>query len=162
VYSIDELRSTNIRPAASQIDATDVPKSLDALTRIKAIIADIVEGTTVTKTTTGTNPNTETQSQTKPFATATEGTLVETLVQNAYDHVDFYLNAVGSAPTMAGSNAAASSYNVYAAVRQLELNRQFIIAEVHAYIALTYPSYTYSLLPVLEMLANTSMLSSLI
>ena len=141
----DELRSTNIRPAASQIDATDVPKSLDALTRIKAIIADIVEGTTVTKTTTGTNPNTETQSQTKPFATATEGTLVETLVQNAYDHVDFYLNAVGSAPTMAGSNAAASSYNVYAAVRQLELNRQFIIAEVHAYIALTYPSYTYSL-----------------
>jgi len=141
----DELRSTNIRPSASQIDVTDVPKSLDALSRISAIISDIVQGTTVAKTTTGSNPNTLSQSQTKPFATATQGTLLTGLITNATAYINFYINATGSAPTMTGSNAAASLYNVYAAVRQLELNRQFIIAEVHAYIALTYPAYTYSL-----------------
>ena len=137
----DELRSTNIRPAASQIDATDVPKSLGALTRIKAIISDIVEGNLVTKTT----GNAETQSQTKPFATATQGTLAEDLVQDIYDHINYYINAAGSAPSIAGVNAAATAYDVYSAIRQLELNREFIVAEVHAYIALTYPAYTYTL-----------------
>ena len=141
----DELRSTNIRPASSQISLDDVPKSLDALTRIKAIVSDIVEGVTVTKTTTGSNPNTQTQSQTKPFATATQGTLAEDLVQDAYDYIDFYVNSVGSAPSMTGSNAASASYDVYSAIRQLELNKEFIVAEVHAYISLTYPSYVYTL-----------------
>ena len=141
----DELRSTNIRPSASQIDVTDVPKSLDALSRINAIISDIVQGTTVAKTTTGSNPNTLSQSQTKPFATATQGTLLTGLITNATAYINFYINATGSAPTMTGSNAASSLYDVYAAVRQLELNREFIIAEVHAYISLTYPAYTYSL-----------------
>ena len=130
----DELRSTNIRPSASQIDVTDVPKSLDALSRINAIISDIVQGTTVAKTTTGSNPNTLSQSQTKPFATATQGTLLTGLITNATAYINFYINATGSAPTMTGSNAASSLYNVYSAVRQLELNREFIIAEVHAYI----------------------------
>jgi len=60
----DELRSTNIRPAASQISSGDVAKSLDALTRLKAIVTTIIQGSTVAKTTTGSNPNTQTQSQT--------------------------------------------------------------------------------------------------
>jgi hypothetical protein len=141
----DELRSTNIRPAASQIGSGDVAKSLDALSRISAIISDIVQGNTVAKTTTGSNPNTVAQSQTKPFATATQGTLLTGLITNATAYINFYINAIGSAPTMTGTNTPASAYDVYAAVRQLELNKDFIIAEVHAYIALTYPSYTYTL-----------------
>ena len=139
----DELRSTNIRPATSQISSGDVPYSLDALTRIKAIVSDIVRGITVAKTTTGSNPNTEIQSQNKPFASATEGTLVENLAQNAYDYIDFYINSTGLAPAMTGSNNPSETYNVYAAIGQLELNREFIVAEVHAYISLTYPMYTY-------------------
>lgn len=141
----DELRSSNIRPAPSQILSGDVPKSLDALTRFKAIISNIVQGITVTKTTTGSNPNTQTQSQTKPFATGTEGTVLENLVQNAYDYINFYINSSGSAPSISGSNTATESYNRYAAVRQLELNRNFIVAEIHAYIAATYPGYSYSI-----------------
>ena len=137
----DELRSTNLRPATSQIDPTDVPKSIDALTRIQAIISDIVQGVSVTPTT----GNTETQSQTKPFATATEGTAAEDLLQDAIDYINFYVNSTGSAPAMSGSNSATDVYNRYAAVRQLELNREFIVAEVHAYIADTYPSYTYTI-----------------
>jgi len=141
----DELRSTNIRPAPSQIGVGDVAKSLDALTRLKAIVTTIIQGSTVTKTTTGSNPNTLTQSQTKPFATATQGTLAQGLVQNAYDYINYYVNSSGSAPSMSGTVAPVSAYDVYAAVRQLELNRSFIIAEIHAYIANAYPSYTYTL-----------------
>ena len=137
----DELRSTNIRPSASQIDPSDAPKSLAALARIRAIVSDIVSGVTVTPSV----GNTETQSQTKPFATATEGTLAANIIQDAEDYINFYVLASGSAPAMSGSNSATETYNVYAAIRQLELNRDFIVAEVHAYIAATYPSYVYSI-----------------
>ena len=43
-----------------------------------------------------------------------------------------------------GSNQKIQAYNAFAAVRQLELNRVFIKAEVLAYIAATYPAYSYN------------------
>jgi len=136
----DELRSTNVRPASSLINSGDKTYSLAALAYIKTILNNIVTGGTVT-----TNQITYAQNKTLPLATSTEGTLAGNLIQNAIDYITFYLNSTGSAPTMTGTNTPASTYNPYAAIRLLELNRNFIIAQTHAYIAATYSSYTYTI-----------------
>jgi len=142
----DELRSTNIRPATSQIDPTDVPKSVAALVWLASVLEAVVTGVTFSKTTTGSNPNTLTQSQTKPFADSSVGNVVNLVVQNAYTYITDTLIIGGpSGITFVGTNTPVSDYDTYAAVRQLELNREFIVAEIHAYIADTYPAYTYSL-----------------
>jgi len=135
----DELRSTNIRPAASQVAAGDVTYSLAALAYIKTIISNVVTGTTVT-----TNQITYSQDKTLPLATGTEGTTVQNLVQNIIDYINFYINSTGSAPAMTGTNTPASTYDPYAAARLLELNRNFIVAQTNAYIAATYPAYSYN------------------
>ena len=49
----DELRSTNIRPAASVVNSSDVQYSLQGIQRMEAIISDVVQNNTVTKTPSG-------------------------------------------------------------------------------------------------------------
>ena len=134
----DELRSTNIRPAGSLIAAGDVAKSLDGLTRLKAVIANVVTGASVTKT----PSNTKSQTIVTPYGTGT-GTTVQNLVQNAYDQVNKAINNVGSYPALTGTNTPTSTAALYAAARLLELNKEFLAEEVTAYITATYPAYTY-------------------
>ncbi len=137
----DELRSTNIRPAGSLVDAGDVAKSLAGLTRLKAVIGDVVQGTSVTKT----PSNTQTQTIVTPYGSLATGTAVQDLVQDAYDHIDKAINNVGSYPTLTGSVDPITTQSYYDAVRLLELNKEFLAEEVTAYITTTYPSYVYDI-----------------
>jgi len=135
----DELRSTNVRPAGSLVNSSDVPYSLDALAFLKTLLNNVVQGVDVTELQSGVQ-----QVIARPYATATEGTLVQGLLDNAIDYIDFYLNGNGSAPTMTGQNNTVDDYDRLAAATLLYLNKEFAVAETLEYIAQTYPSYTYN------------------
>ena len=73
----DELRSVNVQPRTvynaktSLTPRTDIHYSVRALERLQEVVGDIVDGSTVTKTTTGPTPNTRTQVQSWPYAETT-------------------------------------------------------------------------------------------
>ena len=49
----DELRSTNIRPASTVVNSSDVQYSLQGIQRMEAILSDIIQNSSVTKTPSG-------------------------------------------------------------------------------------------------------------
>lgn len=136
----DELRSTRIVAAGSFVSNTDTPYSLSALARLKAVIglAITAPGTIVKTSGNALDPIT-----TRPVGSAGAGTAAENLVQAIDDYIDFYINASGSAPALTGTNTPETSTGYTYAVESLEANRAFLKAEILAYIALTFPGYTY-------------------
>ena len=138
----DELRSTRIKPAGSLVSAADTPYTLDALSRMAAITSNIVQNIAITKTTgNALNPVT-----TSPAGSAAAGTAAAELWTQIKDYADFAVNGATSdstVPVMAGSNTPNTSTDFTYAVETLEANRAFLLAEVTAYIADTYPAYTY-------------------
>jgi hypothetical protein len=133
----DELRSTRIEPASSIISAGDVTYSLAALQRLSSIISNIVQNIAVVKSTG--NPLDQTTS--RPAGSATEGTAVSNLFTAAKNYIDFYINTVGTAPALTGTNYWSTNENVYNAVNVLEINKEFLAEEAVAYINVTYPLY---------------------
>ena len=136
----DELRSTKISPAPSLVDPADTPYSLDAISRIEAIMYDVVTNPSNITKTTGNSLDPDT---THPAGAAAAGTAAAGIVQDIYDYIDFEINANGTSPTLAGSNTPLTSTDYTYAVESIEANREFIKAEVLAYIANTYPAYVY-------------------
>ena len=136
----DELRSTRIEAAGSFVDSADTPYSLSALARLKAIIglAITAPGSIVKTTGNALNPVTS-----RPVGSAGAGTAAQNLIQNIDDYIDFYINASGSAPTLTGSNTPETSTGYTYAVESLEANREFLKAEILAYIAFTFSGYVY-------------------
>ena len=136
----DELRSTRISPASSLVAPADVPYSLDGISRLQAIISDAVTAPgNITKTT----GNALDPVTTHVVGSAPAGTAAAGIVQDIYDHIDFEINATGTKPTLAGSNTPLTSTDYTYAVESIEANREFLKAEVLAYIADTYPAYVY-------------------
>ena len=138
----DELRSTRVKPASSLVAGGDVAYSLDALSRLSAVMSNIVTNGSVTKTT----GNASNQVTTAPAGSATAGTDAANLVQQIYDYIDWQINGVSgdsTVPVTTGSNTPNTSTDYTYAVEAIEANRVFLVAEVVAYIADTYPSYTY-------------------
>jgi hypothetical protein len=103
-----------------------------------------VSSAAITGTSTKSTTNTGTLSATVPLSTSTQVPLVHGMLQNIRDYIDKKINATGdiSLPTMTGTNTPVETYDIYAAVRQLELNRSFIVEEVIAWLTETYPLYT--------------------
>lgn len=71
------------------------------------------------------------------------GAAVETLVDDIYKYIDSEINSNGETPIVNGTNTPLSSTGYTYAVECLEANRDFIIAEITAYIADTYPLHSY-------------------
>lgn len=136
----DELRSTRIVPAGVLVDSADTPYSLAALARLKAVIGlAITAPGTITKTT----GNALDPVTTRPVGSAGAGTAAQNLIQAIDDYIDFYINASGSAPTLTGSITPETSTDYTYAVESLEANREFLKAEIAAYIAFTFSGYLY-------------------
>ena len=136
----DELRSTKITPAGSLVDSGDTVYSLAGIARLQAVISDVVQNTGITKSTS----NAETQNTTDhPAGSAAAGTSAAVIIQDLYDYINFKLNAVGTEPTMSGSNDAITETGTTYAVEVIEANRTFLVEEVIGYIADTYPAYVY-------------------
>lgn len=140
----DELRSTQILPAASLVAAIDVPFSLDAISRLEAIMYDVVTNPSNITKTTGNLLDPDT---THPIGSVAAGTAAADLAQQIYDFIDFKINGATSdstIPTKTGSLTPQTSTDYTYAIESIEANREFIKAEVIAYINNTYPSYSYT------------------
>jgi len=137
----DELRSTNAGPAGSLIDLSDVLYSSGALTRLETVVGQIVLGSNVTEST----GNTATQSAAFPYASSDEEADVKQLVRLMQHRIDF-----GAGTTHMISNTDPTGYNVgylagYGDARRLlKENKEFLKAEIIAYIAENYPTVKYS------------------
>ena len=136
----DELRSTRISPASGLVEGTDVAYSLDGISRLQAIISNAVTAPgSITKTT----GNALDPVTTHVVGSGAAGTAAAGIVQDIYDHIDFEINATGTKPTLAGTMTPLTSTDYTYAVESIEANREFLKAEVLAYIADTYPAYVY-------------------
>jgi hypothetical protein len=140
----DELRSTKITPAGVQTAAADVPKSIAAIARLKAIMNSIVANSSVTKST----GNALTQVTSRPAGSSPAGIGAVALLQELEDYIDYRVNGVSgdsTVPLIRGTSTPETSTGYTFAVECIEANRAFLIAEVHAFIAVNYPSYTYTI-----------------
>ena len=137
----DELRSTNAGPAGSLTNRSDALYSSGALTRLETVVGQIILGSNVTEST----GNTSTQSAVFPYASTVEEANVKQLVRLMQHRID-----IGIGATNMISNADPTGYNVgyltgYGDARTLlKENKEFLKAEIVAYIAENYSTVKYS------------------
>jgi len=151
----DELRSTVISPQPAIANlASDKPKTISALNRIKSLASDLVQNTSITPTT----GNTETQDTTLPDGSVGSDVAVSRVIRSANVIYDVLNNGLTSTPTELISNptnwgtslidtAYATTGNAtgdttgYNNARiQILNNYAFIKADVSKYIENNYPA----------------------
>jgi hypothetical protein len=134
-----ETRAVTVKPNKPIAAlAGDAAYTIAALQRMSAIMFNIIEGNAVTPTT----GNAETQDD-SVVSTGATALVVQTLIQNIIDYINFYINSVGSNPTMTGSNNITTNADYISAAEVLTNNREFLAAEAVAYIQYTYPAYEF-------------------
>jgi hypothetical protein len=137
----DEVRSVNAGPAGSLISKDDVKYSLGALTRLNQITGDIIVGSTVTASA----GNTQSQSKAVPYASSVEQTSIAQLVRTMIYRIDYLTGA-----RVSDSYPNPTGYNIgyltgYGDARTLlKENKEFLKAEIVAYITENYPELKYS------------------
>jgi hypothetical protein len=140
----DELRSTRISPAGVLVDSADTPYTLDALSRLSAIMSDIVSDPA--NFTTKTTGNLLDPVTTSPAGSSGAGAFAAELWTQIYDYIDYGVNGASgdsTVPLTYGSNTPNTTTDYTYAVETIEANRAFLKAEVLAYIANAYPGYVY-------------------
>ena len=138
----DELRSTRISPAGSLVDSADTPYSIAAIERL----ADIIDNIVVNNTAGWTKTTTETQVTTRPAGSANVGAIASDLATQIRDYINWGVNGASgdsTEPEMTGSNTPQTTTEYTYAVEVIEANREFIKDEIIAWIADTYPGYSY-------------------
>ena len=137
----DELRSTNVQPRkasnTTMVDIFDSQYSFRAVQRMEDIIGDIVQGIAVTATT----GNAEPQSRDYPFGVEAQATGATQAVRTIKKDIDFRLGQKleKTLPNPSGFDPE------YGYARDLiRANKDFINAEVLAYITNNYPDLKYS------------------
>jgi len=159
-----ELRTTVINAAGPIASlALDSAYTIAVLTRISQVIEGVIGGTELIPPKTVGNLKdqvilTETVSETvideygiSTTSTSTgvvvadqqAATDIQLLILDIKNYINFYVNSTGIDPTLVGSNVAITSAGYVNAVRILEANRQFIIAEAVAFIEFTHPDYNF-------------------
>jgi hypothetical protein len=137
----DELRSTNAGPAGSLTNRSDAGYSIGALTRLQTVVDQIVRGANVTES----SGNTAVQSAVFPYASTDEAADAAQLVRVMQHQIDYRIST-----THMVSNTDPTGYNSaylvgYGDARTLiKENKEFIKAELIAYITENYPSVKYS------------------
>jgi len=137
----DELRSTNAGPAGSLTNLADSYYSVGALSRLETVVGQIIAGTNVTES----SGNTATQSAAFPYASTDEQADITQLVRVIQHQIDYRIST-----THMVSNTDPTGYNSaylvgYGDARTLiKENKEFIKAEIIAYITENYPAVKYS------------------
>ena len=133
----DELRSTTTKAAGSFIDQTDVKYTVETLEHLANVKQDIVQGNSVTPS----SGNTETQFDEFPTATATEGNIVNDLVNSVKIRSDWLTNAM----VIADLNDPIGYDSGFESARKLlKENKQFFAEETLAFLMQNYPDLRYS------------------
>jgi len=139
----DELRSTNVQPRkasnSSLTSADDFKYTYHSLSRIEAVIGDIVSGVAVTPT----SGNTRTQVRSWPYA-ETDGpkTASKQLARTIRRRVDIGLADKFEANLKPSYDMTDPNYGY--AREAIKLNKKFLQEEVIAYIKANYPTLKYS------------------
>jgi hypothetical protein len=137
----DELRSTNAGPAGSLTNRSDAGYSIGALTRLETVVGQIILGSNVTES----SGNTAVQSASFPYASTDEESDVKQLVRVMQHQIDYRISS-----TFMESNADPTGYDTaylvgYGDARTLiKENKEFIKAEIVAYITENFPTVKYS------------------
>jgi hypothetical protein len=137
----DELRSTNAGPAGSLTNLSDVKYSMGALSRLETVVGQIIAGANVTES----SGNTALQSAAFPYASVDEQADITQLVRVIQHQIDYRVST-----THMVANTDPTGYNVgylagYGSARTLiKENKEFIKAEIIAFITVNYPSVKYS------------------
>jgi hypothetical protein len=140
----DELRSTKIVAAGSLVDSEDTPYTIEALERLRDIIKNVISDPASVIKTAG---NTLDPVTSRPSGSIVVGDIAEDLIQQIIDYIDWEVNGASNTstqPLTTGSNIPNASTDYTYGIESLEANREFIKAEIAAYIADQYPSYTYN------------------
>jgi hypothetical protein len=132
----DELRSTKVIAAGKTTPSTDTPNTVATFDRIAEVVGDIVVGTTVTAST----GNTEPQDQNWPYAVTTQENAVESLVDMMKYQIDYGLKTMS-----AGYYTDPTGYSsiLENARENLIVNKDFLKAEVIAFLDTEYPTLKY-------------------
>ena len=137
----DELRSTNAGPAGVITNLADSYYSMGALSRLETVVSQIIAGSNVTES----SGNTATQSAAFPYASADEQADITQLVRVIQHQIDYRIST-----THMVSNTDPTGYDTaylvgYGDARTLiKENKEFIKAEIIAYITVNYPAVKYS------------------
>jgi len=137
----DELRSTNAGPAGSQTNRSDAGYSVGALTRLSAVVDQIVRGANVTES----SGNTEVQSASFPYASTEEAADAAQLVRVMQHQIDFKISS-----TFMVSSADPTGYNTsfltgFGDARTLlRENKEFIKEEITAFLNQNFSSLKFS------------------
>ena len=132
----DELRATQIYAGPATTPATDTPNTVATFDRIADVVSKIVAGTTVSATT----GNNEVQSQNWPTAITEQSEKVSSLVDLMKYQIDYGLKTMS-----AGYYTDPVGYNVNLGYTRASLiaNRDFLKAEVIAFLDTEYPALKY-------------------
>ena len=137
----DELRSTEIGPAAPSTDLTDAKYSLETLGRLENIVGDIITGSSVSATT----GNVESQDIAFPFADSPEEDTTKLLVRTMQQRIDFLTGGKKLAFKTDPTGYNTSFLNGYGDARKLvEENKKFFQEQVIAFIGANYEDVKYS------------------
>lgn len=121
----EELRSVIVEARGASADlVNDPPKTKSALARIAIILDDLFTGVAISRSL----GNTVVQ-DTSYSATATEADLVQQMVQDAIQYIDYKLGLAGSKPTVTGNNTLTTNSGRLAAANNLSANREFLKQE---------------------------------
>ncbi len=137
----DELRSTNAGPAGSLTHRSDTRYSLETLGRFETVVGQIILGSNVTESA----GNTATQSIAFPYASTVEETDIKRLVRMMQHRIDFGVGNLHLASSTDPTGYNSSYLAGYGDARTLlKENKEFIKAEIIAYLSVNYPSIKYS------------------
>lgn len=103
----------------------DAPKTKAALARLAIILDDLFTGVTISKSL----GNTATQDTTY-LATATEADLVQAMIADAIQYIDYKLEISNSKPVVTGNNTLTTNASSLAAANNISANRNFLKQEV--------------------------------
>jgi len=131
----DELRSTRIKAAASVVDSSDTTYSLAGIGRLRDIVSDVITKTTITKTT----GNTESQvTSGRPAGNAGSSTARDRAKDMADTILDILDNGEGYTARDIYWSDPGSDNNKRFAREQLQANKDFMIAEITAWLAVNH------------------------
>ena len=136
----DEVRSVNAGPSEGSVDKSDVHFTTTTFDRFSSVVGSVVTGSAVTPST----GNTTAQDINFPFASATEATKVQALSQVMKHISDYRTEAmtVATYPNYTGYNVV--FLTGYGDARTLiRENKEFLKAEVLAYLETNYPNLKY-------------------
>lgn len=139
MLSGEELRSTTIRASLpnSNLDG-DAFYTIAAIQRLNSIITDIITGASIIRSVS----NTLVQS-TVPTGNNTTASVVQGLLANIIDVINYRVNELGTNPTLTGTNVLTTDSARLQTVINLENNKDFLAEEAVAYILQSYPEYTF-------------------